>query len=96
MTAEIIAEKCKEIRKQVFIQAYHGGGAHMGAAFSVADILGTLYFGDVLRYQPDYPDWEDRDKVILSKGHAGGVICYPGFGRLFWQGTSENLLSDGK
>lgn len=74
MKAEIIAEKCKEIRKQVFIQAYHGGGAHMGAAFSVADILGTLYFGDVLRYQPDYPEWEDRDKVILSKGHAGVAL----------------------
>lgn len=71
MTREKIEEKCKEIRKQVFVQAYHGGGAHMGAAFSVADILGTLYFGEVLRYQADKPDWEDRDKVVLSKGHAG-------------------------
>ncbi len=74
MTTEMIAEKCREIRKLVFLQAYHGGGAHMGAAFSVADILGTLYFGDVLRYQPDCPDWADRDKVILSKGHAGVAL----------------------
>lgn len=71
MIKENIEGICREIRKQVFVQAYHGGGAHMGAAFSVADILGTLYFGDVLNYQADNPDWEDRDKVILSKGHAG-------------------------
>ncbi len=66
--------KCREIRKQVFAQAYAAGGAHMGAAFSVADILGTLYFGGVLKYQADHPWWEDRDKLILSKGHAGVAL----------------------
>lgn len=74
MGTETVKEKCKEIRKQIFIQAYHGGGAHMGAAFSAADILGTLYFGDVLRYRADDPAWKDRDKVILSKGHAGVAL----------------------
>lgn len=71
MIVEDIEAKCKEIRKQVFIQAYMAGGAHMGAAFSVTDILGTLYFGEVLKYKPDNPQWENRDKLILSKGHAG-------------------------
>ncbi len=74
MKKEVVVEQCKEIRKQIFIQAYHGGGAHMGAAFSVADILGTLYFGDVLHYQPKNPEWVDRDKMILSKGHAGVAL----------------------
>lgn len=74
MIKENIGEKCREIRRQIFIQAYHGGGAHMGAAFSVTDILGTLYFANVLKYQADNPDWEDRDKVILSKGHAGVAL----------------------
>ncbi len=74
MKKEIVKEQCKEIRKQIFIQAYHGGGAHMGAAFSVTDILGTLYFGDVLRYRANDPAWTDRDKVILSKGHAGVAL----------------------
>ncbi len=74
MIREVIKEKCKEIKKQVFIQAYHGGGAHMGGAFSVTDILGTLYFADILKYQADNPEWEDRDKVILSKGHAGVAL----------------------
>lgn len=74
MVTEIVEAKCKEIRKNIFLQAYVAGGAHMGAAFSVTDILGTLYFGDVLKYKPDQPDWEDRDKVILSKGHAGVAL----------------------
>lgn len=74
MNTGIVEKKCKEIRKQVFLQAYAAGGAHMGAAFSVADILGTLYFGEVLRYRPDQPKWEERDKLILSKGHAGVAL----------------------
>ena len=74
MGTEIVRARCKEIRKQIFIQAYHGNGAHMGAAFSITDILGTLYFGDVLHYRADDPAWEDRDKVILSKGHAGVAL----------------------
>ena len=74
MVTENVELKCKEIRKQIFIQAYAAGGAHMGTAFSVADILGTLYFGDVLRYRAQQPDWEDRDKLILSKGHAGVAL----------------------
>ncbi len=74
MTVENVQLKCKEIRKLIFMQACAGGGAHMGAAFSVTDILGTLYFGDVLSYKPDNPWWEDRDRLILSKGHAGVAL----------------------
>jgi transketolase len=74
MIANNIEEKCREIRKQIYIQADHAGGAHMGAAFSVTDILGVLYFGDVLKYQPDNPKWSERDKLILSKGHAGVAL----------------------
>lgn len=62
----------REIRKTIYKIAHHAGGGHMGGAFSATDIIATLYFGDVLRYDPQTPDWEDRDKFILSKGHA----CY--------------------
>ena len=74
MTLENVESKCKEIRKLIFEQAYAAGGAHMGTAFSVSDILGTLYFGDVLKYDAKNPHWEDRDKLILSKGHAGVAL----------------------
>lgn len=74
MIIENIELKCREIRKKIFIQAYAANGAHMGTAFSVTDILGTLYFGDVLKYRPNQPDWPDRDRLVLSKGHAAVAL----------------------
>ena len=44
----------------------------MGGSFSMADIISVAYFGGVLKYDASNPAWEDRDKFILSKGHA----CY--------------------
>lgn len=69
---EQIEDIAKEIRKQIYRIAHFAGGGHMGASFSMADIISVLYFGNVLRYNAKNPDWEDRDKFILSKGHA----CY--------------------
>lgn len=60
----------KEIRKEIYKMAHHAGGGHMGAAFSMADIISVLYFDDVLKYDASNPMWVDRDKFILSKGHA--------------------------
>jgi transketolase len=50
-----------------------GGSSHVGAAFSVADILAVLY-GRVLRHDPKRPSWGERDRFILSKGHAGAAV----------------------
>ena len=46
---------------------------HIGGDFSVTDILVALFF-DVLRYRPDDPDWQDRDRFILSKGHCSAAL----------------------
>lgn len=67
-----VIEAAKDIRKKIYITAHHAGGGHMGAAFSMADIIATLYFGDVLKYDAKNPMWEERDRFVLSKGHA----CY--------------------
>lgn len=67
-----IEKKADEIRKWIYVIAHHAGGGHMGSAFSMADLIATLYFGDVLKYDPKNPDWEERDRFVLSKGHA----CY--------------------
>lgn len=48
---------------------------HYGSVFSAAEILATLYY-HVLRFDPQRPDWADRDRFILSKGHAA-VGLYP-------------------
>jgi transketolase len=49
------------------------GLGHVGGDFSVADILGVL-FGGVLRLDPSRPDWPERDRFILSKGHAAASL----------------------
>lgn len=50
-----------------------GGSAHVGSAFSIADILAVCY-GTILRHDPGNPRWAERDRFILSKGHAGAAV----------------------
>lgn len=69
-----IAEIARDIRKKVYQTAHFAGGGHMGASFSMADIISVLYFDDVLRYDAKNPDWKERDKFILSKGHASYAL----------------------
>jgi transketolase len=63
---EAIARAC---RVQILRMLTHAGSGHPGGSLSVIDILVTLYFGR-LRHDPNRPDWPDRDRVVLSKGHA--------------------------
>ncbi len=49
------------------------GGSHIGAVMSVADIIAVLYSGE-LKFDPANPKWDERDRFILSKGHAGASI----------------------
>lgn len=46
------------------------GSGHPSSSLSAIDVMVALYFGDVLRYDAQRPDWPDRDRFILSKGHA--------------------------
>jgi len=59
----------REARVQIERMLTHAGSGHPGGSNSVIDILVALYFGR-LRFDPKRPDWPDRDRVILSKGHA--------------------------
>ncbi|HET8576823.1 MAG TPA: transketolase [Methylomirabilota bacterium] len=59
----------REGRVQVIRMLTHAGSGHPGGSLSAIDILTTLYFNR-LRYDPKRPDWEDRDRFILSKGHC--------------------------
>ena len=49
------------------------GGSHIGAVLSVADIMAVLY-ADVMRYRPQEPKWDGRDRLVMSKGHAGAAL----------------------
>lgn len=70
----MLEEIAKEIRKDIMRTAYKGGSGHIASALSAVEIMTALYFGDVLKYDPQNPEWEGRDKLILSKGHASLVL----------------------
>jgi transketolase len=61
------------LRRHVVRMCSSGGSAHVGSALSMADIIAILY-GEVLRVDPADPEWPDRDRFILSKGHAGACV----------------------
>lgn len=62
-----------KLRLHAVRMAQAGGSSHVGSALSVADVIAVLY-GRVLKVNPEEPDWEGRDRFILSKGHAGSVV----------------------
>ena len=61
------------IRRHGLEMTHLSRGSHIGAVFSVAEIIAVLYTG-VLRVRPEEPQWPDRDRMILSKGHAGAAV----------------------
>lgn len=67
---KILATK---IRAHVLRMTHRAGSAHVGSSLSIADILAVLY-GGILRIDPNRPDWADRDRFILSKGHGSAAI----------------------
>ncbi len=70
MTSEQLAWK---IRRHGIEMTHLSGGSHIGAILSVADIIAVLYT-DVMKFNPKEPEWDGRDRFILSKGHAGAAI----------------------
>src|SRR3989338_10455497 len=58
-----------EIRKESLIMIHMAQSGHPGGSLSEADLLAALYFYK-LRLNPKKPHWEDRDRFVLSKGHA--------------------------
>jgi transketolase len=62
-------ELAKRIRAKAVEMVYRAHASHIGGALSMADILAVLYH-DVLRYDPKNPQMEERDRCLLSKGHA--------------------------
>ena len=59
------------LRKKIFILGYKGGMAHLASCYSSLEMIYALYLKGILQYDPENPRWKDRDRFILSKGHAG-------------------------
>ncbi len=71
-TAEL-EEMAKKLRRHVITMIATAGSGHPGGSLSAADIITTLYF-KILRHNPENPQWSDRDRFILSKGHAAPIL----------------------
>ena len=61
--------RSRALRRVILDALYHGGRGHLPSAFSCIEVLRVLY-DSILRFRPDDPDWPDRDRLILSKGHG--------------------------
>src|SRR6185503_7942354 len=64
---------CRKVRRDIIVMLTAAKSGHPGGSLSAVEILVTLYF-DVLRHDPANPKWPDRDRFILSKGHAAPVL----------------------
>jgi transketolase len=61
------------IRFSAMSMTHHSGIGHTGGDLSCADILATLYLGGILNADPSVPEWPQRDRFIMSKGHCSGA-----------------------
>jgi transketolase len=68
-----MADLARAVRLLVLRTIDRAGAGHIGGDFSVTDILTTLFFG-VLNIDPGRPDWAERDRFILSKGHCSAAL----------------------
>lgn len=63
----------KRIRRHIILMIGKAGSGHPGGSLSAVEIVTTLYF-KVMRHKPQDPQWSDRDRFILSKGHAAPLL----------------------
>ena len=73
MNVEELKQKAREIRKDIIDEVYFAQSGHPGGSLSIADIMTVLYFNE-LRIDVKNPRWEDRDRLILSKGHCSPAL----------------------
>jgi transketolase len=77
-----LTTKIMRMRKRALYMIYNSQSGHPGGSMSIAEILGVLYF-DTMNVKPGQPDWKERDRFILSKGHGApmlyATLCEKGF-----------------
>jgi transketolase len=69
-----LQHRAKNIRKEIINSTTIAGSGHPTSSLSGVEIAVALYFGGVLRYDPKNPHWPERDRFILSKGHAAPLL----------------------
>ncbi len=69
----VLRNEALMIRRGLWRAFHNGGSGHVGGSSSAADLLSALYFHH-LRLRPEEPEWDGRDRFVLSKGHANGGL----------------------
>ncbi len=69
LSIQELTEKAKQIRRLIIEMLAEAGSGHPGGSLSATDLVTALYF-NVLRHDPRNPQWPDRDRFHMSKGHA--------------------------
>jgi len=73
MTIQELKELAREVRRDIILMLTKAGSGHPGGSLSCVEILVTLY-SKVMRHDPNNQKWEDRDRFVLSKGHAAPTL----------------------
>ncbi len=71
-----LTEKARWVRRELLEMCLATNAGHLASSLSCADILVALYYGGILRFDAAAPDWVERDRFIISKGH-GALSLYP-------------------
>ena len=94
---EMYQELATKIRAHCLRMTHRGMSGHLGSMLSMADLLAVLYTS-ILKVDPQNPEWDERDRFVLSKGHGGAavyaVLAEKGFFPMEWLDTY--YLDDGK
>ncbi len=64
----------RTVREDILNMVHKAGSGHPGGSLSATDLMVGLYFGGMMKIDPQNPDWDGRDRFILSKGHVAPVL----------------------
>lgn len=70
---EELKTRAKQIRRDIVEMTYQAASGHPGGSLSAVEIVASLFFS-VMKHDPKNPKWPDRDRIILSKGHATPLL----------------------
>ncbi|WP_022664666.1 transketolase [Desulfospira joergensenii] len=73
MKIDLLKKKSAQIRKDLLQMVCAAGTGHPGGSLSITDLLVYLYYHE-MNYDPGQPQWEERDRLILSKGHSAPAL----------------------
>ncbi len=72
-TIRMLETKANRLRRHVIKMTFEAGSGHPGGSLSSADIVTALFF-NFMRHRPEDPQWPDRDRFVLSKGHCAPLL----------------------